>query len=126
WVSRFAGGAAPPHYRERGWTWPPRLGAESFISYGAFGDPAQAQPRARLFGTVLKAAQHHQRHRLPVRRLRRPSSAAGRHEQRPAAKDDQDPGQISFIMWRNGTPLGRLQADAANKRITDALGSEAG
>jgi hypothetical protein len=34
----------PPHYRERGWSWPPRLAAESFISYGVFGDPAQALP----------------------------------------------------------------------------------
>ena len=52
-----AGQEPPPHYRERGWTWPPRLGAESFISYGAFDPPAQARPRARLSGTVLKAAQ---------------------------------------------------------------------
>ena len=34
----------PPHYRERGWSWPPRLAAESFISYGVFADPAQARP----------------------------------------------------------------------------------
>jgi hypothetical protein len=46
----------PPHYRERGWTWPPRLGAESFISYGAFAAPDEARPDARLSGTVLKAA----------------------------------------------------------------------
>jgi len=48
----------PPHYRERGWSWPPRLAAESFISYGVFADPAQAQARARLSGTVLEAGQH--------------------------------------------------------------------
>jgi hypothetical protein len=48
----------PPHYREKGWSWPPRLAAESFLSYGVFGDPAQARPRARLSGTVLTAAQH--------------------------------------------------------------------
>ncbi len=48
----------PPHYRERGWSWPPRLAAESFISYGVFADPAQARPRARLSGTVLKAGHH--------------------------------------------------------------------
>ena len=43
-----AGQEAPPHYRERGWTWPPRLGAESFISYGVFDPPDQARPHARL------------------------------------------------------------------------------
>ena len=44
----------PPHYREQGWSWPPRLAAESFISYGVFADPAQARPHARLSGTVLQ------------------------------------------------------------------------
>ena len=48
----------PPHYRENGWSWPPRLGAESFISHGVFADPAQAGSRARLSGTVLGAARH--------------------------------------------------------------------
>jgi hypothetical protein len=48
----------PPHYREKGWTWPPRLAAESFISYGVFADPAQARPHARLSGTVLHAGRH--------------------------------------------------------------------
>ena len=52
-----AGQEPPPHYRERGWAWPPRLGAESFISYGVFDPPAQARPRARLSGTVLRAGQ---------------------------------------------------------------------
>ena len=48
----------PPHYREKGWTWPPRLAAESFVSYGVFADPAQARPHARLSGTVLHAEPH--------------------------------------------------------------------
>ena len=52
-----AGQEPPPHYREHGWTWPPRLGAESFISYGVFDPPAQARPHARLSGTVLRAGQ---------------------------------------------------------------------
>ena len=43
------------HYREKGWSWPPRLAAESFISYGVFAGPAQARPDGRLSGTVLKA-----------------------------------------------------------------------
>ena len=47
-----------PHDREQGWSWPPRLAAESFISYGVFADPAQARPRARLSGTVLQAGRH--------------------------------------------------------------------
>ena len=34
---------------------PPRLAAESFISYGMFADPAEARPDARLSGTVLHA-----------------------------------------------------------------------
>jgi hypothetical protein len=37
-------GPPPPHYAERGWPWPPRMAAESFISYGVFGD----RPRAEL------------------------------------------------------------------------------
>ena len=52
-----AGQEPPPGYRERGWTWPPRLGAESFISYGVFDPPDQARPHALLSGTVLKAGQ---------------------------------------------------------------------
>jgi len=66
----------PPHYRERGWPWPPRLAAESFISYGVFADPAQARPRARLSGTVLhrpaRRAPHLRAHRTAVHRRRRP------------------------------------------------------
>ena len=45
----------PQHYLDRGWTWPPRVASESFFSYGAFGEPAQASAHARLSGTVLKA-----------------------------------------------------------------------
>ncbi len=45
----------PPHYVERGWKWPPRVGSESFISYGVFGAPGQARPHARLAGTVLQS-----------------------------------------------------------------------
>ena len=54
-----AGPAAgpPPHDRGQGWPGPPRLAAESFISYGVLADPAQARPHARLSGTVLKAGQ---------------------------------------------------------------------
>jgi hypothetical protein len=44
----------PPHYREQGWPRPPRLAAESFISYGVFADPAQARPRARLSAPASK------------------------------------------------------------------------
>ena len=48
----------PPHDRGQGWPGPPRLAAESFISYGIFADPAQARPHARLSGTVLHAGRH--------------------------------------------------------------------
>jgi len=48
-------GEPPPHYVEHGWPWPPRMGAESFISYGVFGDPAGAEAYARLNGTVLRS-----------------------------------------------------------------------
>ena len=54
-TSDDSGEDPPPHYREHGWTWPPRLGAESFISYGVFDPPDQARPHARLSGTVLRA-----------------------------------------------------------------------
>jgi hypothetical protein len=46
----------PPGYLESGGIWPPRLGAESFISYGVFDDPDRAGPQALLSGVVLKAA----------------------------------------------------------------------
>jgi hypothetical protein len=50
------GKVPPPGYLERGGLWPPLLGAESFISYGVFDDPARAGPQALLSGIVLKAA----------------------------------------------------------------------
>jgi hypothetical protein len=49
-------GPPPPHYAERGWSWPARMAAESFISHGVFGDPAQSTAHARLGGTVLRAS----------------------------------------------------------------------
>jgi hypothetical protein len=48
-------GEPPPHFVERGWSWPPRMAAESFISYGVFGAPEDAQAYARLTGTVRQA-----------------------------------------------------------------------
>ena len=46
-------GEVPAHYVDRGWSWPPRMASESFISYGVFGEPENAKAYARLFGTVL-------------------------------------------------------------------------
>lgn len=46
----------PLHYEERGWSWPPRVGPESFISYGAFARREEASAHARLAGTVLDAS----------------------------------------------------------------------
>jgi hypothetical protein len=46
----------PPHYVERGWSWPPRVASESFISHGVFGDPAESTAHARLSGIVLNAS----------------------------------------------------------------------
>jgi len=48
-------GSPPPADLAEGITWPPRMAAESFISYGLFaeGDPA---PVAHLAGTVLDAS----------------------------------------------------------------------
>ncbi|MBO0901928.1 hypothetical protein J1G42_15185 [Cellulomonas sp. zg-ZUI222] len=48
-------GEPPAHYVEQGWPWPPRMGPESFVSYGVFGDPAGAEAYARLNGTVLRS-----------------------------------------------------------------------
>jgi hypothetical protein len=45
----------PVHFIEQGWTWPPRMGPESFISYGAFEPPESATAFARLHGTVVAA-----------------------------------------------------------------------
>ena len=49
----------PAHFVEHGWTWPPRVGHESFISYGAFASPDEASAYARLAGSVLTARRHH-------------------------------------------------------------------
>ena len=48
-------GPPPPHFAESGWPWPPRMGAESFISEGIFAPPKEARPIARLNGIVLEA-----------------------------------------------------------------------
>jgi hypothetical protein len=48
-------GEAPAHFVENGWPWPPRMAAESFISYGAFGTGDAANAYARLNGVVLTA-----------------------------------------------------------------------
>lgn len=45
----------PAHYVEKGLPWPTRMAAESFISYGVFGDRTTAEPYARLNGTVLRS-----------------------------------------------------------------------
>jgi len=49
--------SAPPpvHYVERGLKWPPRVGSESFFSYGIFGEPAQAEAVGRFAGIVTNA-----------------------------------------------------------------------
>ena len=49
------GSEPPAEYFERGWKWPPRLAASSFISYGVFGDAAGASAHARLSGVVTNA-----------------------------------------------------------------------
>lgn len=48
-------GDPPPRFAEQGLPWPPRMAAESFIPYGVFGAPADAEAYARLNGTVLSA-----------------------------------------------------------------------
>lgn len=53
-----ADSAPPAEFVERGWPWPPRMASESFLSYGIFGEPADASAYARLAGTVLHARQH--------------------------------------------------------------------
>lgn len=47
-------GEPPAHFVENGWPWPPRMGAESFISYGTF-DQVNGDPVAQLNGIVLAA-----------------------------------------------------------------------
>lgn len=46
----------PAHFVEQGWSWPPRMAANSFFPYGVFGVPEDAEAYARLNGTVLHAA----------------------------------------------------------------------
>jgi hypothetical protein len=48
-------GDPPAHYVAQGLPWPPRMAAESLISYGVFGPAEQAEAYARLHGTVLHA-----------------------------------------------------------------------
>src|SRR6266498_1298689 len=50
-------GEPPPHVVERGLRWPPRMAAESVISYDVFGAREQAQAYARLNASVLRAEQ---------------------------------------------------------------------
>ncbi len=46
----------PPAYVvEKGWPWPPRMAAESFISHGVFDEGAEARAYARLNCVVLAA-----------------------------------------------------------------------
>jgi hypothetical protein len=45
----------PANVAEQGLVRHPRMAAESLISYGVFGDPAQAEAYARINGTVLHA-----------------------------------------------------------------------
>ena len=51
--------APRPANLPEGFVWPPRMGPESFISYGVFspeiGGTTDAEPLARLHGTVLEA-----------------------------------------------------------------------
>jgi len=49
-------GEPPAHVVVHGWSWPPRMAAESFISYGVFNTGETAQAYARLNGLVLAAA----------------------------------------------------------------------
>jgi hypothetical protein len=48
----------PAHFVENGWSWPPRMGAESFISYGTF-DQENGDPVAQLNGIVVSAVRRH-------------------------------------------------------------------
>jgi hypothetical protein len=50
--SENKGSDPPQHYVERGLKWPPRMGSESFISYGLFATP---DAHARLHGTVISS-----------------------------------------------------------------------
>lgn len=46
----------PPHVVEFGMPWPPRMAAESLISYGVFAEPHEVDAVARLYGIVLGAS----------------------------------------------------------------------
>jgi hypothetical protein len=48
-------GEVPSEYEERGWSWPPRVAATSFFSYGVFAEAPDATAHARLSGSVLRA-----------------------------------------------------------------------
>jgi hypothetical protein len=48
-------GEPPAHVVERGWPWPPRMAAESFISFGVFRTGASVEAFARLSGVVRAA-----------------------------------------------------------------------
>jgi hypothetical protein len=50
-----ASGGAPPSTWERDWPWPPRVAANSLLSYGVFAEVADATAHARLAGEVLLA-----------------------------------------------------------------------
>lgn len=45
----------PAEYLENGWSWPPRLAPESFISYGLFGEASDSSAHALLNGVVRSA-----------------------------------------------------------------------
>jgi hypothetical protein len=45
----------PAEYAEHGLEWPPRVAAESFMSYGMFAQGEEATAHARLSGTVIEA-----------------------------------------------------------------------
>ncbi len=48
--------APPPHVVEFKLPWPPRMAAESLISYGVFAEPHDVDAYARVNGTVLGAS----------------------------------------------------------------------
>jgi hypothetical protein len=45
----------PTHYVESGLKWPPRVGDESFFSYGVFGESAHSEAGGRFAGRVIDA-----------------------------------------------------------------------
>ena len=49
------GSGPPPHFVENGRPWPPRVAAESFISYGVFDPGEAAEAYARISGSVVSA-----------------------------------------------------------------------